>query len=458
MRMPGALLGGSESVVAGAIAATALRIERAISIARILFFGALLFRFFWYHRFTPDGALLTALPLALGIGFSVFVLAALRTPPRGERYWLLSVSLDALAAFSTLAPNALWPAPEYVGIANIPDTSGILLAIFGSGFRLSPRAALLGGTLNVASLLALVAVDHVVSGPSFYSSFETFSVYLIFAVSCTVLTVVLAVAVRRLVRQGAMVAVRADRAEQGLGALFAHHHDARALLTSAVIASEVMVEKLTAPSPQPDPRELARIAVDLRDDLLRIRAVVDTVRTTAERDIVSLGAPEPVDVAAVVARVAASTREVFSTVQVRVECDRDGTEAMVSGGEPTLSRILTNLFHNACEGDGHAHADQVRVKARADDDLAVVRIVVEDNGPGVGARVTTASSETTTTKPQGSGIGISVARGLCEASGGHLSLWSRDGHGAVATVTLPARAPRAEEPLGDGPLEREPQP
>jgi signal transduction histidine kinase len=439
---PDALAARSEAVVGEAIAATALRVERSISVARSIFYGALLLRFLWYHGFTPDGPLLTSVPLALGIAFSLFVLIALRVPPRGDRYWLVSVSLDAIVAFSALAPNALWPAPEYVGIVNIPDTSGLLLAIVGAGFRLSPRAAVLGGALNVASLLTLVAIDHTVSGPSFYSSFETFSLHLIFSVSCTVLAVVLAVLVRRLVRQGASAAVRADRAEQGLGTLFAHHHDARALLASTVLAAESLAERIVAPPGAAGTGELARIAAGLRDDLLRIRTVVDGIKPSAGADLASLGPLEPVDVTAAVARVAASAREGFPGVDLRVS---DGTAhawAMVAGGEPTLSRILTNLVRNACEGDGQTTARRVVVSALTEDDLGAVRIVIEDDGPGLSARVT--SGSVATTKPGGAGIGLSAARGLSEASGGHLGLSSRDGRGVVATVTLPARAEETE--------------
>jgi two-component system nitrogen regulation sensor histidine kinase NtrY len=128
-----------------------------------------------------------------------------------------------------------------------------------------------------------------------------------------------------------------------------------------------------------------------------------------------------------------------------------------------LGQALTNLLQNA--------ADAVAMRARATDEdrphvaVAVgveggmVRISVADDGIGLPQEDRSRLTEPYVThKPKGTGLGLAIVKKIMEDHGGGVTLDDRpEGPGAIATLTLPLKAPKAPPaepsvPGGDVPM------
>jgi len=116
-----------------------------------------------------------------------------------------------------------------------------------------------------------------------------------------------------------------------------------------------------------------------------------------------------------------------------------GHAVFVSGDRGRLKQVLVNLIDNAIkytpEG-GHVHVALAVHAARA-------RLTVTDTGVGIPAgqlddifrrfyRISTGRGIT------GSGLGLSIARSICQAHGGTLTVRSEVGVGSSFSVELPA--------------------
>jgi two-component system, OmpR family, sensor histidine kinase KdpD len=111
----------------------------------------------------------------------------------------------------------------------------------------------------------------------------------------------------------------------------------------------------------------------------------------------------------------------------------------VHGDRERLRQVLTNLIDNAVKYS--VDGGEVEVSAWAEDGFA--RVAVADRGPGIpddqqelifekfGRAKLPGSS-----KP-GTGLGLFIARSIAEAHGGAVEVRSRDGGGAVFTLSLP---------------------
>ncbi|MET0342895.1 MAG: HAMP domain-containing sensor histidine kinase [Polyangiales bacterium] len=111
-------------------------------------------------------------------------------------------------------------------------------------------------------------------------------------------------------------------------------------------------------------------------------------------------------------------------------------QARLAGDLRKLRQVLINLLQNALE----ASPTGAEVSVWVGEVDGKVGLRVEDRGAGlpeaIGARIFEAG---VTTKPQGSGLGLVMARALARQHGGELTLRNREGGGAVAALTLPAK-------------------
>ena len=428
-----ALSTGSSSAVREATLAAALSNERGVCVGRIILFSTILIRFLAITSVGPLGISVTAIPLAVGIGFSVYVLLAVKTPPAGPALWWTSVGIDAIAVFCALLTNALWPTDSYLGVSSAPDTAAMLISTMGAGLRLSTAAALFGGAMNVAGFLILVAVDHLVSADRGDGGTHTMSLYLVWLLGASLVAVVLAWTTRRLTLRGALAVTRVERAEQGLWSVLATHHDLRSMLSAARIDAETLRESLA--KGEGDPRSRAA-AHDLEHTILEVCGLVESVKDRAVGSLDEAMPPAPVAVGEVARAVIQRVLRRFPQVSIHLEVSSDDLSVMVAGGATSLQRMLGNLLQNACEGDGHAGAKNVRVIATLDDATGRVTLRVEDDGPGLPG--TRSAGERGTTKLDGVGVGLQVVRGLAEASGGSLHAERGGRRGCVVRVVLPA--------------------
>ncbi|MBM4361063.1 MAG: histidine kinase [Deltaproteobacteria bacterium] len=106
----------------------------------------------------------------------------------------------------------------------------------------------------------------------------------------------------------------------------------------------------------------------------------------------------------------------------------------VEGDEAQLRQVLVNLLRNAAEalpGGGN-------IRVLAEHQPPWVHLEVSDDGPGIAPEIRQRIFELLfTTKAAGTGLGLALARRICEAHGGTLSLESSTA-GARLRVSLPA--------------------
>jgi signal transduction histidine kinase len=437
----------AQDAVKATVAASALAIERRIAVARAVFYGAILVRIALTEQITLH-AVLADSTLVVGIVFSVYVLWRVRTPPNGAWFWVLSVALDALAAHGTLSQETLWPRPGYEGILALPETSGILIATVASGLRLSLAAALCGGGANVAGLTILLLLDRAVSGHRVTNDAKAAAIYFIFIGAMTMLAAILAVTTRRLVMRAAGVALRADRAERGLGSVLADCHDARSVLNAARLNAELIQRGVPAHERAPC-GGLNLVADRLLNNLSQVETLVLGVGSRALSDLSAAQPPVAVPLDRLINRVAEQARLQFAGL--RIECERAPATlaAWVCGGELALHRVLTNLLTNACEGDGLRRAKVVKLSLEQAADGSAVTVRVTDDGPGIQS-----AGQLTPSKLTSSGVGLRVVRGITEASGGRFRAAMRPEGGTVASVTLltaPAKPSAAKPADGEAP-------
>lgn len=112
------------------------------------------------------------------------------------------------------------------------------------------------------------------------------------------------------------------------------------------------------------------------------------------------------------------------------------------GDQGAVEQILTNLVDNAVK---HSEADSP-VKIRLAEEPGVIRIEVIDRGRGVPADALLTIFERfrqvephSTRRGGGVGLGLYIVKNLVSASGGDVSVESREGEGSTFTVTLPRR-------------------
>jgi signal transduction histidine kinase len=410
----------AQAAVDAAIATAAWQTERWLSRGRLIFYSAIWVRNLAIKDITL-GRCLAYSPLLMGILFSLYVLYRLRQPPRGQALWILAASLDILAAYSALIGTVLWHGPDYQGFLWLPETSGVHIATMAAGLRLSPRAAIGGGIASAAGLITLTCID---AAMGVNDGTRAISMYAIFTVATTIVAAIIATSTRRLVLRASQVAVRAERAERGLGAVLADCHDARSLLTSVRVSLDGLARGLdrgAAVSPT------VKVTEGIRDDLGQIEELVLGVNLRALEDLSTAEPPVPVPVVPVVTKVLRQVAERYPGVRSHASQDCVETAALVAGGESALQRVLLNLLSNACEGDGTTRPSAVAVSVLSVAVSASVLVRVEDDGPGLG-----------TAKPGGLGVGLKVVRGISEASGGHVRFAAREGGGTLAEVRLPA--------------------
>jgi signal transduction histidine kinase len=102
-----------------------------------------------------------------------------------------------------------------------------------------------------------------------------------------------------------------------------------------------------------------------------------------------------------------------------------------------MQQVFGNLVSNAIDAmpDGGA----LEIRARDDVQAKAIVISVRDTGSGITPEnMARLFQPLFTTKARGIGLGLVVAKNLIEANGGTVKVESKEGHGTLVTVTLPA--------------------
>lgn len=140
------------------------------------------------------------------------------------------------------------------------------------------------------------------------------------------------------------------------------------------------------------------------------------------------------------------TREDFRLKGIAVEKKYTENMPYIQGVDDLLKQVILNLLTNAadaCEGGGG-----ISISTAVLDKEVAIRI--QDSGKGISAENLPHIFEPFfSTKPQvkGVGLGLSVSYGIIKSHNGKIEVSSKEGQGAVFTVTLPIAGLSAEKSL-----------
>ena len=186
-----------------------------------------------------------------------------------------------------------------------------------------------------------------------------------------------------------------------------------------------------------EPREYRSALQSIDREITRLELLVDDLLDTMrDRAIVP---NEPVNVAAVVGRVAERMRTTSRGVRVAVV----GGTPVIRGHGESIERAATAVLHNAAT---HGGGGEIEVSVVADPQW--VRIDVADDGPGFADEALTHATERfwradSARSRGGTGLGLSIARVLIEAHGGEVMLANRPERGAIVSLVLPSSQSRS---------------
>jgi signal transduction histidine kinase len=222
-----------------------------------------------------------------------------------------------------------------------------------------------------------------------------------------------------------------DVARRNLAADVAH--ELRTPLTLLQGGCEEIIDGITEPSMEH--------FVQMHDDVLRLRRLVDDLGTLAEADAALAGpniAVERCDLAEIAADAADSLRPLADANQQQV--NRQLEPAIINGDPARLAQIVTNLLTNAIKFTPAGGAIDLAV--RQNPLQREVTLIVSDNGPGIPVEdrphVFERFYRGDATRPvAGSGIGLAVVAQLVKAHSGTVELIDTPA-GTTVAATFPA--------------------
>ena len=212
-------------------------------------------------------------------------------------------------------------------------------------------------------------------------------------------------------------------------------HELRTPLTSIRASMQLLIaEDLTG---NEDADRLVGVALSNADRLIRIvNDILDMSKIEAGEMMVS---PRRTRLQPIIEDSVKSIEALARDAGVSIVQSHDGAGDVVADPDRTI-QILVNLLSNAVK---HAPAG-TRVEVTTAREGAAAAIAVRDHGPGIPAHKVdfifepfTQLDSSDTRRIAGTGLGLTIARALAEKQGGTIRVSSREGEGAIFTLTLP---------------------
>lgn len=197
-----------------------------------------------------------------------------------------------------------------------------------------------------------------------------------------------------------------------------------------------------------DSDKVGRSLGSARALLHRMQEMVRTLKRFGARQ--KPGAPEPVDLAAVVAGVAEVLEPRLRELSVALNCALPAGLPPVAGQPGPLQQVLSNLALNAAEAQRAASPaapaePPVEITARAEGGR--LRVTIADRGPGIPEDLRDQIFEpffTTRTTGEGLGLGLAITRTILDHMGAGLRFAPRPGGGTLAELDLPLFKPAGQ--------------
>jgi PAS domain S-box-containing protein len=213
-------------------------------------------------------------------------------------------------------------------------------------------------------------------------------------------------------------------------------HEINNPLAAVVAHTDIALECLSAPNP-----DLATLANDvraMRENALRVRNIVQSMKLLARGDT---NQRETVDVNGTLQM---SLDIVTSALRHRARTELELEPGLyIDGNAAQLAQVFVNLLTNAEQAlpEGSDEPSEIRVTTRREGELVVVEVA--DNGSGIPEGLQAHIFEpffTTKAVGAGIGLGLSLSSAIVKAFGGTLSVKSELGSGSVFRIELPAAA------------------
>jgi len=198
----------------------------------------------------------------------------------------------------------------------------------------------------------------------------------------------------------------------------------------------------------PELKSIAEIADHLSgvhsgvsSDLDRGLSITIQIRDYAKMSEMKPG-DTPVDIVALLKEYTDRYRQDFERIGINYSVEGIGN-AIVKADEIHINSIFSNLILNAKdaleEQGGESKEIRVTVEGKDDEDNSYFIIKVQDNGPGIPKdHLSEIFEPFFSTKPtSGTGLGLGVVRRLVQLYEGQIEVKSKEGEGAIFTVTLP---------------------
>jgi signal transduction histidine kinase len=213
-------------------------------------------------------------------------------------------------------------------------------------------------------------------------------------------------------------------------------HELRAPLTLLLGQVDVALQR-----PRSD-AEYHQVLRGLREDILRLRRLVDVLlalaRADARQDLLT---PEPLDLGELVQEIADAMAPVADEREVRLEA-HSSPGVVIHADQARLMQLFLNLVENALNYT--PSGGTVAVSAQRAGVPATACVYVRDTGSGIAPRdlphvfdrFYRADSARTS---GGAGLGLAICRWIAEAHGGRIEVQSELGVGSTFTVWLPMR-------------------
>jgi PAS domain S-box-containing protein len=231
-------------------------------------------------------------------------------------------------------------------------------------------------------------------------------------------------------------------------------HDFNNILTVITGTIEILAEAVA------DKPQLAAIAHMIDEASERGAGLTQHLLAFARKQPLQ---PQETDINALIVETAQLLRPTLGEqVEMESMLESDAWRAMVDPNQ--LATALLNLSINARDAmpnggkltleTGNVHLDESYLSANSDVAPGpYVMIAVSDTGAGIPAAIRDKVFEpffTTKATGKGTGLGLSMVYGFVKQSGGHIKIYSEEGHGTTIKIYLP-RASGQAQLVSDGP-------
>jgi polar amino acid transport system substrate-binding protein len=182
--------------------------------------------------------------------------------------------------------------------------------------------------------------------------------------------------------------------------------------------------------------QVAVLLKDMLEGTVRIRAIVNDLRTFARRDEGRLD--EAVDLNELVE---ASRRLLHNRLKKHeVVLSLDPRLPQVTGNKNQLEQVLVNTLVNAADALADTAHGVIRIETKREENGREVRLSVSDNGVGITAETKRRMFDpffSTKQRSGGTGLGLSITYGIVQRHGGRIEVDSEPGKGATFHFVLP---------------------